>query len=94
MASSYFFADIDAFHLALRASAAVLSSAVGPLGFSGSEEEPEDGVLSLSRVFKKTSKISGRVAGFTESLVLSDSSVGSTPKASPIHWTRHLSSTL
>ena len=78
---------------ALSLSAAALSASEVPCAFgAGSDEgvaaeEAAAGVLSLSRVLRKTSNIDGSVAGFTESCSLWVSLDGSTPNASPMHCT-------
>jgi len=53
-------------------------------------DAPSELELSLSRVFRKTSKIVWRVAGLTLSLSVCCWSDGSTPNASPMHWTFEL----
>ncbi|KAA1468484.1 hypothetical protein DENSPDRAFT_468063 [Dentipellis sp. KUC8613] len=92
MALSYCFADICAFPSCLSLSAFALSSVEGPLGGEagvggaglGCEPEPEP---SLLFVLRKTSNIVGSVAGFTLRRSTCSWLEGSTPKASPMHWT-------
>lgn len=90
IASSYFFDDICALPADLSLSAAALSAAEGALG-AEVEAEVEalavDGEASLSLVFRKTSKMERRLAGLTERRSTWVWLEGSTPNASPIHWT-------
>ena len=90
-ASSYFFLDMCAFPAAFSFSAAALSAADTTLG-AGAEVEADAaeelaGAASLSFVFRKTSKMDSSVAGLTERRPVCSLSAGSTPKASPMHWT-------
>ena len=69
------------FPFCLSLSAFALSSALGRADLGGVDE------ATLSLVFKNRSKTDSSEAGLIESLSDSASSEGSTPKASPMHWT-------
>ena len=93
MASSYFLLVMSELPFCFSFSASALTAGDGALGFD--EEAVEDAAavlaapeaLVFSLVLMNTSKIFFRVAGLTLSWAACSASVGSTPKASPMHWT-------